>query len=204
MVHALGHILISHNNMNNLKDYIVVMNNIIPPPVVDTILNEYKDSDDWVNAGTGGGERLDIRNCKTIGLSLDLIIQKNQETRKKIDAAIYSVSAQAVKEYMRNMPKLPDNAYVASKDTGYELLEYKTGGFYKEHLDFSENTPRSISCSFILNDDYEGGEFAFFNRELTYKLKKGSCIMFPSNFMYPHEIMPVTSGTRYSIITWFV
>jgi Rps23 Pro-64 3,4-dihydroxylase Tpa1-like proline 4-hydroxylase len=190
--------------MNNLKDYIVVMNNIIPPPVVDTILNEYKDSDDWVNAGTGGGERLDIRNCKTIGLSLDLIIQKNQETRKKIDAAIYSVSAQAVKEYMRNMPKLPDNAYVASKDTGYELLEYKTGGFYKEHLDFSENTPRSISCSFILNDDYEGGEFAFFNRELTYKLKKGSCIMFPSNFMYPHEIMPVTSGTRYSIITWFV
>ena len=36
------------------------------------------------------------------------------------------------------------------------------------------------------------------------KLKKGDAIMFPSNFMYPHEIMPVTQGTRYSIITWFI
>jgi len=61
-----------------------------------------------------------------------------------------------------------------------------------------------VSCSFALNDDFGGGEFAFFDRELIYNLKKGSVIMFPSNFMYPHEIMPVIKGTRYSIITWFV
>jgi predicted 2-oxoglutarate/Fe(II)-dependent dioxygenase YbiX len=64
--------------------------------------------------------------------------------------------------------------------------------------------PRSVSCSFALNDDYEGGEFAFFDRELKYKLKKGSILLFPSSFMYPHEIMPVTKGTRYSIVTWFI
>jgi predicted 2-oxoglutarate/Fe(II)-dependent dioxygenase YbiX len=63
---------------------------------------------------------------------------------------------------------------------------------------------RSVSCSFALNDDFEGGEFAFFDRELKYKLGKGDAIMFPSNFMYPHEVMPVTKGTRYSIITWFI
>jgi predicted 2-oxoglutarate/Fe(II)-dependent dioxygenase YbiX len=55
-----------------------------------------------------------------------------------------------------------------------------------------------------LNDDFEGGEFVFFNKELKYKLEKGDAIMFPSNFMYPHEVMPVTQGTRYSIITWFI
>ena len=190
--------------MKELKDYIVVMNNIMPPPVADAVLAEYKNCDDWVNAGIGGGERLDIRNCKTIGISFENIISKNLEARKKIDCMFFSIAGQAIKEYMRNMPKMPLNTYVALKDTGYELLEYKTGGFYKEHLDFSETTPRSISCSFILNDDYEGGEFAFFDRELVYNLKKGSCIMFPSNFMYPHEIMPVTSGTRYSVVTWFV
>ena len=54
-----------------------------------------------------------------------------------------------------------------------------------------------------LNDDYEGGEFAFFDRQLKYKLNKGDVLMFPSTFMYPHEVMPVTQGTRYSIITWF-
>ncbi len=26
---------------------------------------------------------------------------------------------------------------------------------------------------------------------------------FPSNFMYPHGIRPVTQGVRYSIVTWF-
>ena len=26
--------------------------------------------------------------------------------------------------------------------------------------------------------------------------------MFPSSFMYPHEVMPVTKGTRYSLVVW--
>jgi predicted 2-oxoglutarate/Fe(II)-dependent dioxygenase YbiX len=90
------------------------------------------------------------------------------------------------------------------QDSGYELLRYKEGQFYIQHTDSFKDCPRAVSCSFALNDDYEGGEFAFFDRELVYNLKKGSCIMFPSNFMYPHEIMPTTSGTRYSIITWFI
>lgn len=190
--------------MKELKDYIVVMNNIMPPPVADMVLSEYKDCGDWVKASIGSGEDLNIRNCETIGLSFDNIIGKNKEIRTKIDATLYSISAQALKEYAKKIPVLPNNAYLTSKDTGYDLLKYEVGAFYSEHLDFSADTPRAISCSFILNDDYEGGEFAFFNRELVYKLKKGSCIMFPSNFMYPHEIMPVTSGTRYSIVTWFV
>jgi len=61
-----------------------------------------------------------------------------------------------------------------------------------------------ISFVGVFNDDYEGGEFAFFNREKVYKFEKGDAILFPSNFMFPHEILPVTSGTRYSIITWYV
>ena len=63
--------------------------------------------------------------------------------------------------------------------------------------------PRAISCSMHLNDAYEGGEFAFFDRQLQYRLNAGDVLMFPSNFMYPHEVMPITKGTRYSIITWF-
>lgn len=185
--------------MNNLQDYIVVMNNILPPPITEEVLAEYKNSSDWVVATVGSGERKDIRNCETIGISFQNVIQKNQIIRQKIDKAIYGVAAQAMKEYLRRFTHL-----VIEKDTGYELLRYKRGEFYTQHTDNHAATPRAVSCSFALNDDYEGGEFAFFDRELVYKLKKGSCIMFPSNFMYPHEIMPVTSGTRYSIVTWFV
>ena len=35
-----------------------------------------------------------------------------------------------------------------------------------------------------------------------YDLTKGDIIVFPSNFMYPHKVEPVTKGTRYSYISW--
>ena len=53
-----------------------------------------------------------------------------------------------------------------------------------------------------LNDDYEGGEFYVAEKE--FKPKKGSAIIFPSNFMYPHEAKAVTKGTRWSIVSWLM
>ena len=185
--------------MKELKDYLVVMNTIMPPPVADAVLFEYKNCDDWVPAITATGKSDAERQCSTIGISFDNVIKKNQEARQKIDGMLFSVASQAIKEYVRHF-----NRTQIEQDSGYELLRYKEGQFYTQHTDSFKDRPRAVSCSFMLNDDYEGGEFAFFDRELVYNLKKGSCIMFPSNFMYPHEIMPVTSGTRYSIITWFV
>jgi len=185
--------------MKELKDYIVIMNNIMPPPVADAVLAEYKNCDDWINAVIKSGEDLNIRNCQTIGISFNSVIEKNQEIRRKIDEMLFAVASQAIQEYKKRF-----NETKIEQDSGYDLLKYKVGGFYNTHTDSFKDSPRAVSCSFMLNDDYEGGEFAFFDRELVYRLKKGSCIMFPSNFMYPHEIMPVTSGTRYSIVTWFV
>jgi len=52
-----------------------------------------------------------------------------------------------------------------------------------------------------LNDNYEGGEFMMFG-DMEIKLKPGSLILFPSNFMYPHEVMPIKSGVRYSFVSW--
>ena len=185
--------------MKELKDYIVVINNIMPPPMADAVLSEYKNCDDWINAIVKNGEDLNVRNCQTIGISFSSIMEKNQETRQKIDGMLFSIAGQAIKQYNNRFT----NCNI-EQDSGYDLLKYEVGGFYITHTDSFKDRPRAVSCSFALNDDYEGGEFAFFDRELVYNLKKGSCIMFPSNFMYPHEIMPVTSGTRYSIVTWFI
>ena len=185
--------------MKELKDYIVVINNIMPPSVADAVLSEYKNSNDWVNAIMAKSKDSDVRNCQTIGISFSRIIEKNKETRQKIDQELFTCAAKAIQEYNKQVIRCD-----IEQDSGYELLKYETGQFYIQHIDSFKDRPRAVSCSFALNDDYEGGEFAFFDRELVYNLKKGSCIMFPSNFMYPHEIMPVTSGTRYSIVTWFV
>jgi predicted 2-oxoglutarate/Fe(II)-dependent dioxygenase YbiX len=165
----------------------------------DALLAEYEKCDDWITATIKSGEYLNVRNCQTIGISFSSIIEKNKNVRQELDQELFNCAAKAIQEYKKRFVHCN-----IEQDSGYDLLKYEVGGFYLEHTDAFKDRPRAVSCSFALNDDYEGGEFAFFDRELKYKLKKGSCIMFPSNFMYPHEIMPVTSGTRYSIITWFV
>lgn len=52
-----------------------------------------------------------------------------------------------------------------------------------------------------LNDNYEGGEFIMW-QDTEIKIPPGSLLIFPSNFMYPHEVRPVKSGTRYSFVSW--
>lgn len=52
-----------------------------------------------------------------------------------------------------------------------------------------------------LNDDYEGGELMMFGDKQIH-LPAGAVVVFPSNFMYPHEVKPVKSGTRYSYVSW--
>jgi hypothetical protein len=52
-----------------------------------------------------------------------------------------------------------------------------------------------------LNNDYEGGDFVMWeNKKID--LPAGSIMVFPSNFMYPHGVSTVTSGTRYSFVSW--
>ena len=34
------------------------------------------------------------------------------------------------------------------------------------------------------------------------KTHPGRLVMWPSNFMYPHSVSPVTKGTRYAIVSW--
>lgn len=87
-----------------------------------------------------------------------------------------------------------------------DLLKYSVGGKYEIHTDHTYVGRRHVSVIMNLNDDYEGGDLIFTdqkNKEIKrLKLNKGSIVFFPSNFMYPHGIQPITKGTRYSIVAW--
>lgn len=185
---------------SKLIDYIYVVKNALSFDTCDAILHEFVNSDEWVDTVVGTGElKKDIRNCQTIVISYPHIIKKNKAVRHELDNLIFEGASKCITKYNSKFPHCR-----IEEDSGYELLKYIEGGFYIEHTDSFKARPRAVSCSFILNDNFEGGEFAFFNKKLKYKLNKGDALMFPSNFMYPHEIMPVTKGTRYSIITWFI
>jgi predicted 2-oxoglutarate/Fe(II)-dependent dioxygenase YbiX len=183
-----------------VEDYIVVIENAITPALCDAVLNEYVECNDWIDTLVGTGNiNTQIRNCSTIGMSFSDIINKNPKLRGDLDKYLHTSVSGVIQKYVKKYPTC-----TIEQDTGYELLRYKEGQFYTEHTDSFKSMPRAVSCSFALNDDYEGGEWAFFNREKVIKVPKGAAVLFPSNFMYPHEIMPITKGVRYSIITWFI
>jgi predicted 2-oxoglutarate/Fe(II)-dependent dioxygenase YbiX len=192
--------IVTHKSKTPLDEYIKIFYNVVPDETCDLILDEYISSNDWVESRTGDGNiNKQIRNCDIISISQANTILKNPETRQKIDHLLFNSSGEALKKYIELFPHCEVNT-----DSGYDLLKYDVGGYYSLHTDSFKDIPRSVSCSFNLNDDYDGGEFAFFDKELVIRAPKGSAIVFPSNFMYPHEIMEVKNGTRYSVVTWFI
>ncbi len=90
------------------------------------------------------------------------------------------------------------------EDSGYKHLCYKGSdkGEFKMHVDNLDLHPRVLSISFILNDNYDGGNFIFFDEKYKIEKKKGMAVVFPSNFCFPHAVTPVTNGDRHAIITW--
>jgi hypothetical protein len=87
-----------------------------------------------------------------------------------------------------------------------EILKYENTGFYTWHVDHFATIPRTMSCILLLNNDYEGGNLCFRNPdgsgEWEVEVKPNRMIIWPSNFLYPHTVKPVTKGTRYSVVAW--
>ena len=87
-----------------------------------------------------------------------------------------------------------------------EILKYENTGFYTWHVDHFAGIPRTMSCILLLNNDYEGGNLCFRNPdgsgEWEVDVKPNRMIIWPSNFLYPHTVKPVTKGKRYSVVAW--
>jgi predicted 2-oxoglutarate/Fe(II)-dependent dioxygenase YbiX len=181
-----------------LSKYIKVYENMLDVDECNLILNEYANTNEWTLATTGQGvENRDVRNCDTIPISNQEILDVNLDMRKRIDEMLFKKVNSIAQRYISDFP----SCFLKS-DSGYDLLRYETGGYYGQHTDSFKEQMRTISVSINLNDDYVGGNMAFFDREIQVRGGTGSAIVFPSNFMYPHEIMRVEEGTRYSIVTW--
>jgi|LakMenE01Jun11ns_1017448.scaffolds.fasta_scaffold9849624_3 hypothetical protein len=84
------------------------------------------------------------------------------------------------------------------------LLKYENNAQYHSHHDHASINGRILSLVACFSDGFEGGELEFPFFDLKIKLEKNSLVLFPSNFPYTHIAHPVTSGTKYSLVTWFV
>ena len=142
---------------------------------------------------------------------------KNKQTRTTDSCAFFNIGAssktmiywankfkyvfaQKIKEYM-TITNTKSNSTI----NDIQLLKYKEGGFYKEHVDHCPNAPRNLSFIYLVNDDYEGGELVFklpYGKNISVEVNKNKLLIWPSNFLYPHQVNPVKKGEKYSLVSW--
>lgn len=122
------------------------------------------------------------------------------------------------------IPRIKDHFSVSL--SGFEkpqYLVYGVGSFYTPHRDVysedempSELLQRRVSVVIYLNGEphndkeYEGGNLTFYGLMknppwdrcgLPLQGESGLLVAFPSDL--EHEVSPVTSGVRYTIVTWY-
>jgi predicted 2-oxoglutarate/Fe(II)-dependent dioxygenase YbiX len=93
-----------------------------------------------------------------------------------------------------------------------DILKYGPGGRYDLHADaevldrdagqWRRVQERDFSLLIYLNDAFTGGAIEFPDIGLTVQPRTGMLVAFPSDHRYRHAALPVTSGTRYVIVSW--
>lgn len=172
----------------SLTNYIKHYKESVPPDICDMIVKYAEQFPNrWESATTI--QESDHRVCESWNiLSAD-----------SIDDIVYKYITEASSKFCNTFPH-----FNLTQDTGYQILRYKPGGKYDYHTDQHATYNREVTIILNLNDEYEGGNLCHIKDNHMTKMGKGDIIIFPANFMYPHRITPITSGVRYSIVTWAV
>lgn len=183
----------------NLKDYVVHFDNFIPKNICDDTIKYMEDINfqqhDFYNptkkeyATRSGNKELDI--------SWD-----NIPTTDSIHKHFWN----AVKKYQEKF-KFPwfDGWQGFTNVRFNKYKETRKMALHADHIHTMFDGERKgipiLSVLSTLNEDYKGGDFVLFDKHKI-KFKTGDILIFPSNFMYPHKVEPVTKGIRYSMISW--
>jgi predicted 2-oxoglutarate/Fe(II)-dependent dioxygenase YbiX len=124
------------------------------------------------------------------------------EHSKKINEKVWFV----IKQYLNDI-----NLPWFGGWSGYSLARfnrYDVGTEMRNHCDhihsLFEGPNRGVPILSVLgglNDNYKGGELVFWDDE-PIELPAGAIAVFPSNFLFPHKVLPVTEGSRYSYVSW--
>ena len=136
----------------------------------------------------------------------DTLGEVNPKNSEKINDFIISSLHSTLHEYINKFKFDWFNSWAGY--TTIKFIRYSVGQTMHQHCDhihsMFDGEKKGIpvlSIIGILNDDYEGGELIMFG-DKKIDTKKGDLLIFPSNFLYPHEITPVTRGVRYSYTSW--
>lgn len=141
----------------------------------------------------------DYRDCNDFKFKKTDIQQDTSEESLNLQALwqdVYDAQFPAVEDYRKDYNLMKLKYWEA-----FNFIKYGPGQHFMEHHDHGYSYNCTVSLVAYVNDDYDGGELFFRLQKLNIKPQAGDLYIFPSNYMYPHQAKPVTSGTKYSIVT---
>ncbi|MFL6734929.1 MAG: Fe2+-dependent dioxygenase, partial [Sphingomicrobium sp.] len=158
----------------------------------------------------------EVAECKQIAASTQFVDgritnphNKAKQNEQLHDANAYQKSSQLLQQAFARSEEFHEFAFPV-RIAPPMMTRYKPGMKYGAHADSAfiklpQGAIRSdLSSTVFLNDpaDYDGGELKvrLGDSELTFKLKPGEAIVYPSDSL--HQVMPVTRGERLVGITF--
>jgi len=167
---------------------------------LEDVLGNESNYYNWQEAYVGYRQRMpEYRDCVDFKFKkTDIAVDKSEASLKLqgIWQDCYDAQAPAVADYCQKY-----NIHNLRYWEAFNFVRYGEGQHFQEHHDHGFSYNCTVSLVTYLNDDYEGGEIFFRLQGLDYKPKAGDTVLFPSNFMYPHQAKVVTKGVKYSLVT---
>jgi hypothetical protein len=191
--------------LENVKDYIIVKN-CIPTEVCDSLVMDLVRNPwvkhQWQNYGV-------VKDRPTFP-STELDVAESFPDQNEL---LYPYMGEALKEYETTIRE--NNSYddfvsncglhIACPVRFNRYTVHTLMRAHHDHIhslfDGERKGIPTLSIVGLLNDNYTGGEFVFFN-DYEVKLKQGDILIFPSVFLYPHRVQKVTRGVRNSFVSW--
>jgi predicted 2-oxoglutarate/Fe(II)-dependent dioxygenase YbiX len=184
----------------NLENYVKILPGFIDPISCDKILEEIEH--------VGGWQQHQYHNTKddetnAVNGEKELDVNWNSIPASEF---MHDRVAQAIRVYLDDLNFFwYKNSQAFSRIRFNRYRENCVMNTHPDHIHtLFEGEARGIPVLTVLgalNDDYEGGELIMFE-DTVVPMPKGSIVIFPSVFLYPHKVNPVIKGVRYSFVSW--
>jgi len=192
--------------MNQLTTYIRGFDDVLDKKLLNTFLKVCQNDINYTDGKIMSrpkeliSEKID-KSARNVGMYSLSNFNEKSLTMVHWSSILTNVFHEKILKYINEL-----KIYANVNINDIQILKYKVGGHYKIHVDSGPKVFRTLSLIYLLNDNYEGGNlcFALPNTNVTFDIpkKNNTLIIWPSNFMYPHAVTPVTKGERYSVVAW--
>jgi hypothetical protein len=185
----------------DLKEYIKIFPNSITPGIISASLTQLQNGpiawqpNYFYNPQTHNHEN--YLGDRELDMSFDLI-GTTPELMDNIRSVLVAYLTEIKMPWFvswNGYSRIRHNRYESGKEMAlhYDCIH--------EIFDGTVKGVPTLSIIGALNDDYEGGDLVMFDDHII-RLKAGDIMIFPSTFLYPHRVAPVTSGVRHTFVSW--